>query len=87
MLKFGHVILHIVQRLHFPFRKPTPDSSDLTKWTPTKGFPLDYYRIGHAHDAKKPLLGMETGLFDNRAEFWRDLGAHLPARHGTKDEL
>lgn len=29
---------------------------------------------------------METGLYDDRAQFWREIGAHLPA-NARRDEL
>lgn len=45
-----------------------------------KAFPIDYYRIGNANFDGKPKFGMEYGgLFENRAQFWRTIGANLPA--------
>lgn len=37
----------------------------------------------------KPVFGNENGgMFEERAKFWRDLGAHVPASaHHKKDEL
>lgn len=35
----------------------------------------------------EPLVAMEKGLFQDRANFWYELGAHLPARTDKKDEL
>lgn len=34
-----------------------------------------------------PLIDMEIGLMDERAEFWRKLQAHSPARKSLKVEL
>ncbi|XP_055308049.1 juvenile hormone esterase isoform X2 [Sitodiplosis mosellana] len=67
---------------------PTPDSSDLPKWEKANGFPLKYYRIGNTNHYGKPLFGMEVdGIFHDRANFWREIGAHLPTRSLEKDEL
>lgn len=69
------------------YRNPTPDSGHLPKWEPANGFPLKYYRIGNLNHDGKPLFGMEIdGVFQDRAEFWREIGAHLPTR-SLKDEL
>lgn len=76
--------------LSFSFRgrNPTPDSSLLPKWEEVKRFPIDFYRIGNFHFENKPTFGMESGgLFDDRMKFWKELGAHLPAKHFHKDEL
>lgn len=36
----------------------------------------------------KPLFGNENGgMFEERAKFWRELGAHVPAAQAKKDEL
>ncbi|XP_031627736.1 venom carboxylesterase-6 [Contarinia nasturtii] len=67
---------------------PTPDSSDLPKWEEANGFPLKYYRIGNSNHNGKSLIGMEIdGIFHDRANFWRQIGAHLPTRIFEKDEL
>lgn len=70
------------------FRNPTPESSDLPKWHTTNDFPVQYYRIGNWNFDNKPMFGMENdGIFHERAEFWRKIQAHLPARSTIKDEL
>lgn len=70
----------------FSHRNPTPSSSKLPKWQPTSKFPLNYYRIGNQNE-DKPFIAMETGLYEDRARFWREIGAHLPANVRQKDEL
>lgn len=58
----------------FDCRNPTPELSYLPKWDKVEGFPINYYRIGNFHFEDKPMFGMETGgLFENRAEFWREI--------------
>ncbi|KAG4076411.1 hypothetical protein HA402_005854 [Bradysia odoriphaga] len=66
---------------------PTPPETNLPKWKPTKGYPLDYLRIGNMYNEDSPLIDMEIGLMDERAEFWRKLQAHSGARYDLKDEL
>lgn len=56
-------------------------------WKPAKGYPLDYLRIGNKDHDGQPLIAMENGLMDERAEFWRKLKAHLPAIKSIKEEL
>lgn len=71
-----------------PFRNPTPKSSYLPKWKKLKEFPINYYRIGNLNFENKPMFGNEYGgMFEDRAKFWRELGAHLPAANVKKDEL
>lgn len=85
-ISFSAVLFHIF--LHFfADRNPTPDTSNLPKWHSTQEFPLNYYRIGNTNHDGKPMFGMEEGLFDDRARFWREIGAHLPARSNAKEEL
>lgn len=49
---------------------------------------MNYYRIGNLNFEGKAVFGNEDGgIFEDRAKFWRDLGAHLPAAHTKKDEL
>lgn len=49
---------------------------------------MNYYRIGNLNFEGKAVFGNEDGgIFEDRAKFWRDLGAHLPAAHTNKDEL
>lgn len=70
------------------YRNPTPDSSYLPKWEQTNRFPLNYYRIGNSNFEGKSMFGMEyDGLFEDRATFWRELGAFLPSEKSSKDEL
>lgn len=69
-------------------RNPTPPSSPLPVWNEARGFPLEYYRIGNTNFEGKPIIGMESGgLFDDRAQFWLQLGANLPANYTQRDEL
>lgn len=69
-------------------RNPTPKSSYLPKWEKTKGFPLNFYRIGNWNFDTNSMFGMEDGgLFEERAKFWRELGAFSPVNQMTKDEL
>jgi len=71
-------------------RNPTPDKSDLTKWKPTKSMPVDYLRIGTKDFEGRPFIAMEKGLLKERADFWLNLKAHLPAEtllNLRKDEL
>ena len=69
-------------------RNPTPESSYLSKWEQTNGFPLNYYRIGNLNFETKSMFGMEfDGLFEDRAKFWGELGAFLPSKHIERDEL
>lgn len=57
-------------------------------WNEARGFPLEYYRIGNTNFEGKPIIGMESGgLFDDRAQFWLQLGANLPANYTQRDEL
>lgn len=70
------------------YRNPTPESSPLPKWDTTTAFPLNYYRIGNSNFEDKPIVGMEhSGLFENRAKFWRQLLSHVPQQLAKKDEL
>uniref|UniRef100_A0A182JRH2 Carboxylic ester hydrolase n=1 Tax=Anopheles christyi TaxID=43041 RepID=A0A182JRH2_9DIPT len=58
---------------------PTPaDDKDKTlpQWLPADDFPLRYLRIGSLDSTKEQIVAMETGLFEERAAFWRQLGAH-----------
>lgn len=72
----------------FLFSNPTPSSSPLPQWQEASEFPLKYYRIGNAHFKDKPLIGMEDGgIFEDRAQLWRELNAHAPANHTVRDEL
>lgn len=69
-------------------RNPTPDNSNLPKWKATNNFPLKYYRIGNYKFPGERMVGMESGgIFADRADFWRKIGAHLPARNSAKEEL
>lgn len=56
-------------------------------WDEINEFPIDYYRIGNYNFEDKSLIGMESGgLFEDRAQFWREINAHLPKTH-IQDEL
>lgn len=74
--------------IHVSFvRNPTPKSSSLPKWTPSKGFPLNFYRIGNDDRSDNALLGMDIGIMDERAAFWREIDAFSPSRNSIKEEL
>lgn len=71
-----------------PHSNPTPDTTLLPKWEKANGFPLKYYRIGNSNHNGKSLLAMEIdGIFNDRANFWRKIGAHLPRHSLGRDEL
>lgn len=61
----------------------------MTTWEPTTDYPVKYLRIGTKdRGAEDPLVSMETGLIQDRADFWFKLRAHGPAKVGEiKDEL
>ncbi|XP_055911613.1 venom carboxylesterase-6 [Eupeodes corollae] len=65
---------------------PTPASSDLPKWNPTKTYPVDFVRIGNQDHENWQLLSFEKGLLQERVDFWNDLKPHIPANL-FKDEL
>lgn len=67
-------------------RNPTPASNELPRWQQASKFPLNYYRIGNLNE-HQPFIAMETGLYDDRARFWREIGAHSPPKVAAKDEL
>ncbi|XP_041788891.1 juvenile hormone esterase [Anopheles merus] len=48
----------------------------LPEWRPADSFPLRYLRIGRLDSSKEPIVALETGLFEERAAFWRKLRAH-----------
>ncbi|XP_001992565.2 venom carboxylesterase-6 [Drosophila grimshawi] len=63
---------------------PIPGTSNLPIWRPTPTYPVEYARLGSKLDSDgveqlPPLLRMEVALLQHRADFWRDLKAHLPA--------
>ncbi|XP_050072058.1 juvenile hormone esterase [Anopheles maculipalpis] len=76
---------------------PTPpDNTDrsLPHWPATNQFPLQYLRIGSIDSTKEPIIALETGLFEERATFWRELKAHntpilsdANPIHQSRDEL
>lgn len=68
---------------------PTPaDNTDhtLPQWPSTYQFPLRYLRIGRIDSSKESITALETGLFEERAAFWRELKAHNTAAQ-SRDEL
>lgn len=69
------------------YSNPTPPETTLPKWKATESYPLDYLRIGNMYKEDSALIDMENGLMDERAEFWRKLQAHSPARNAVKVEL
>jgi hypothetical protein len=70
----------------FILRNPTPDG-DLVKWEPTDSYPLKFLRIGNKDYANQPMVAMEKGLLEERAEFWASLKAHHAAKPDKRDEL
>lgn len=64
-------------------RKPTPKLNDLipVDWTPVQSEDMEYYFIGGPS-----TLNMTTGLYLERARFWREILDHDLSRSG-KDEL
>lgn len=46
------------------------------------------YRIGNTYFKGNPKFGMEHGgLFEERAKFWRMIGAHSQVDYSVKNEL
>lgn len=68
-------------------REPTPIGSDLPQWKTTNRYPLEYLRIGNKDKKGSPIIEMEIGLMEERAEFWRKIEAHAPASYAVKEEL
>lgn len=67
---------------------PTPDGdSFVPKWPQADGFPLTYLRIGSSNPESESLFAIESGLFEDRSAFWRNLKAHHPPGTSLKDEL
>lgn len=61
-------------------------TKDLPKWQKTAGYPVDYLRIGNKDKEGSPIIEMEKGLLQERAEFWHKLKAHSPAAN-SREEL
>ncbi|XP_035896767.1 venom carboxylesterase-6-like [Anopheles stephensi] len=58
---------------------PTPareTDRTIPHWPSIDQFPLQYLRIGSIDSSKEPILALESGLFEERATFWRELKAH-----------
>lgn len=72
-----HFLLHFRTTISNP--TPEDSDSDLPKWLPTTGFPLDYYRFGTKDFEGQPPLAMERGLFEERSAFWNKYLPHLAA--------
>ncbi|XP_011185054.2 uncharacterized protein LOC105213718 [Zeugodacus cucurbitae] len=69
---------------------PTPSDSNLTPWEPVTGYPVNYARLGHKTPEEFTVLQMESNIYADRANFWRQLKAHIPAEQRAKklrDEL
>lgn len=54
-------------------RQPSSKTVDKVNWKPSTGFPLDYMRIGNHGQPEKSIVGMESGLFEDRVNLWRKL--------------
>ncbi|XP_058454954.1 carboxylic ester hydrolase [Malaya genurostris] len=85
-------VRRIITKLWVNFARtgnPTPAEDDeLPRWPTTDGFPLVYLRIGSMNSKQEPLLAVESGLFEARSNFWRELKAHHHPDHVlSKDEL
>ncbi|XP_053670190.1 juvenile hormone esterase [Anopheles nili] len=86
-----HKVRRIITKLWVNFARtgnPTPstetnDKTDLPQWPPTDRFPLRYLRIGSLDSSKQPIVALESGLFEERAAFWRQLQAHHTPAHIT----
>lgn len=61
-------------------------TKDLPEWRRTLGYPVEYLRIGNKVKVDGPIIEMEKGLMQERAEFWHKLKAHAPAS-GSREEL
>lgn len=73
---------------NFHFRRqPTLDDSKLPKWDEATSYPVKYLRIGNKDQESSELIKMEKGLLQERADFWYEIGAHLPAKTDVKVEL
>lgn len=69
-------------------RNPTPEDSGLPTWKPALGHPITYARIGSKDPDNWVVLQNEHGLLEERANFWKEINAHLPAAEtSTRDEL
>lgn len=67
---------------------PTPEDSGLPTWKPALGHPITYARIGSKDPDNWVVLQNEHGLLEERANFWKEINAHLPAAEtSTRDEL
>lgn len=65
---------------------PTPPNSGFPEWKPVEKYPLRYAHIGSKDHDNWSVLQNREGFFEERANFWRGLGAHLPAK-SSRDEL
>uniref|UniRef100_A0A182NR34 Carboxylic ester hydrolase n=1 Tax=Anopheles dirus TaxID=7168 RepID=A0A182NR34_9DIPT len=78
-------VRRIITKLWVDFARtgnPTPPgetNSAVPLWPTADRFPLQYLRIGSVNSASEPLVAVETGLFEDRASFWRQLRAHHTA--------
>lgn len=59
----------------------------MTQWKATNSYPLEYLRIGNNNKEDSPIIAMEIGLMEDRADFWQKLNAHSAASYSNKEEL
>uniref|UniRef100_A0A182QQQ3 Carboxylic ester hydrolase n=1 Tax=Anopheles farauti TaxID=69004 RepID=A0A182QQQ3_9DIPT len=77
-------VRRIITKLWVNFARtgnPTPPeetNGPVPVWPPADRFPLRYLRIGSLNSAQESLVALETGLFEERTAFWRQLRAHHP---------
>lgn len=57
----------------------------MPQWKTTNRYPLEYLRIGNKDKESRPIIEMEIGLMEERAEFWRKINAH--SSYAVKEEL
>lgn len=73
-MELGHGIAlrHSSMRPHSQPSSSTTTQDNVT-WRAAHGYPLDFLRIGNYGQPSKSLLGMESGLFEERVNLWRQV--------------
>lgn len=64
------------------YRNPTPNQDEIAdadriEWKPTTDYPVDYMKIGERNIESGQFIKMESGLLQQRANFWMDLGINF----------
>lgn len=70
------------------------DTENSPSWLPTSSYPGNYARLGSKLDTDDdasvenlpPLFRMEASMLQHRADFWRELKAHLPAHQRSHQQ-